>query len=91
MESAVDNDAEARALLRESGLELEDVPNYLRRDSRLIRYAESFPQALRAQYLRGLLELFRSYEQLSTQQRGRLLALFEAQLQEEFTRKRFDH
>ncbi len=91
MESAVDNDAEARALLRESGLELEDVPNYLRGDSRLIRYAKSFPQALRAQYLRGLLELFRSYEQLSTQQRGRLLALFEAQLQKEFARKHLDH
>lgn len=39
----------------------------------------------------GLLQLFRSYEQLTTRQRGRLLKLFEAQLQGEFARKRWDH
>jgi hypothetical protein len=87
----VETDAEVRALLGESGLQPQDVPNYLRADSKLIRYAKCFPQALRAQYLRGLLELFRSYEQLSTQQRGRLLELFEMQLQQEFARKRSDH
>jgi hypothetical protein len=90
-EGSVDKDAEVRALLRESGFELEELPHYLRSHSKLIGYAKCFPQALRAQYLGGLLQLFRSYEQLSAHQRGRLLQLFEAQLQEEFARKRLDH
>jgi hypothetical protein len=90
-EGAVDTDAEVRALLRESGFELEDLPRHLRADSTLIGYAKCFPQELRAQYLGGLLQLFRSYEQLTTRQRGRLLKLFEAQLQGEFARKRWDH
>jgi hypothetical protein len=90
-EGAVDTDAEVRALLRESGFELEDLPRHLRADSTLIGYAKCFPQELRAQYLGGLLQLFRSYEQLTTRQRGRLLKRFDAQLQGEFARKRWDH
>ncbi len=91
MGSTVDDDAEVRELLRESGFGVEDLSEYLRANSTLIGYARIFPPQLRTQYLRGLLELFRAYEQLSARQRSRVLKRFEAQLREEFARKRFDH
>ncbi len=91
MGTTVDKDAEARELLREAGFALEDLSDYLRADSTLIGYAKIFPQQLRAQYLGGLLQLFRTYEQLNATQRTRVLKLFEAQLREQFARKRWDH
>jgi hypothetical protein len=87
----VNKHIEVRALLRECGFELEDFPEYLRSNFTLIEYARKFPPELRAQYLGGLLQCFRTYEQLSTRERGRLLKLFESQLQAEFARKRWDH
>ena len=87
----MNNDIEVRALLRESGFGLEDFPEYLRSNSTLIEYARKFPSELRPQYLGRLLQCFRTYEQLSARERGRLLKLFESQLQEVFARKRWDH
>ncbi len=91
MGSPVDDDAEVHDLLREAGFGVEDLSEYLRTHSTLIGYAKIFPPQLRGQYLRGLLDLFRTYEQLSAPQRTRLLERFEAQLKEEFARKRWDH
>ena len=87
----MNNDIEVRALLRESGFELEDFPEYLRSNSTLIEYARKFPPELRPQYLGDLLQCFRTYELLSVRERGRLLKFFESQLQEEHARKRWDH
>jgi hypothetical protein len=49
----VERDAEARKLLRESGFEVEDFPDYLKADPTLIGYARRLPQELRAEYLRA--------------------------------------
>ena len=87
----MNKDIEVRALLRESGFELEDLPEYLRSNFTLIEYARKFPLELRPQCLGGLLQCFRTYEKLSARERGRLLKLFESQLQAEFARKRWDH
>jgi len=87
----VNKDIEVGGLLRESGFELEDFPEYLSSNFTLIEYARKFPLELRPQYLGGLLQCFRTYEKLSARERGRLLRLFESQLQEEFARKRWDH
>ena len=69
----MERDAEARKLLRESGFEVEDFPDYLKADPTLLGYARRLPQELRAEYLRALLGFFRTYEQLDEPARAEML------------------
>jgi hypothetical protein len=78
-------------LLREFGFKLEDFPESLRTNSVLLRYAESFPRVLRAEYLGALCEFFRVYQRLNDVQRAEMLEKFQLQLEEELARKRWDH